>query len=113
MPVQDYCSAQGLPLDDAIKDGIFHRARDAAREIIGRKGATYYAIAAGLLRVAEAILRDQNTVLAVSSPLQGYEGISDVCLSLPTVVSREGIRASTSLHLAPQEATGCATPPRS
>ena len=51
------------------------QTRDAAYQIIERKGATYYAVAAGLMRITEAILRDQNTVLSVSSLVKNYYGI--------------------------------------
>ncbi len=106
MPLLDYCQARGLELSSATQEQMFHRARDAARDIIARKGATYYAIAAGLLRLVEAILRDQNTVLCVSSMVHGYEGISDVCLSLPSIVNRSGLAQVLPLKLAPDEADG-------
>ena len=106
MPLADFCQARHLPLDDAAKDAMFHRARDAARDIIAAKGATYYAIGAGLTRIVEAILRDQNTVLSVSSDPQGFENIRDVCLSLPTVVNRQGIAQVLAPPLSRGEADG-------
>jgi L-lactate dehydrogenase len=87
-------------------DRIFRQTRDAAYEIISRKGATYFAVAAGLMRIAEAILRDQNTVLSISSLVQDYYGIDDVCLSLPTVIGRGGIERVLRLDLSPHEARG-------
>ena len=67
------------------------QTRDAAYQIIERKGATYYAVAAGLVRIVEAILRDQRTVLSVSSLIDDYYGIDDVYLSLPAVIGRDGV----------------------
>jgi L-lactate dehydrogenase len=58
------------------------------------------------MRIAEAILRDQNTVLSISSLVTDYYGIDDVCLSLPTVVSRRGIERVLRLDLSPREARG-------
>ena len=87
-------------------DRIFRQTRDAAYEIISRKGATYYAVAAGLMRITEAILRDQNTVLSISSLIEDYYGVDDVCLSLPTVVGRRGIERVLRLNLSPAEARG-------
>ena len=78
---------------------IFESTRDAAYRIIERKGATYYAVAAGLLRIAQSILRHQNTVLSVSSLIEDYYGISDLCFSLPTVVDRGGIQRVLRLEL--------------
>ena len=79
------------------------QTRDAAYHIIERKGATYYAVAAGLMRIAQAILRDQNTVLSVSSLIEDYYGIDDVCFSLPTVLDRGGVESVLLLDLDQQE----------
>ena len=78
---------------------IFLKTRDAASHIIERKGATYYAVASGLLRIVEAVVRDQSTVLSVSSLLTGQYGLSDVCLRLPTVINRRGVARVLQLNL--------------
>jgi L-lactate dehydrogenase len=106
MRLADYRAAQGLPDDEAALEGIYRQTRDAAYEIISRKGATYYAVAAGLLRIVEAILRDQRTVLSVSSLIGDYYGIGDVCLSLPTVLGRGGVERVLRLPLSDEEVTG-------
>jgi L-lactate dehydrogenase len=103
MRLAEFCQAQGSKYDTKAMDEIFTQTRDAAYRIIERKGATYYAVAAGLMRITQAILRDQNTVLSVSSLVQNYYGLSDVCLSLPTVVNRGGIERAIRLELAPGE----------
>jgi L-lactate dehydrogenase len=103
MPLRDFAEAHGLNYDQAGMEAIFRQTRDAAYEIISRKGATYYAVAAGLMRIVEAILRNQHTVLPVSSLTQDYYGISDVCLSLPTVVNGGGIARVLRLSLNRQE----------
>ena len=79
------------------------QTRDAAQQIISRKGATYYAVAAGLMRIVEAIVRDQRTVLSVSSLVHDYYDIADVCLSLPTVVCRSGVEWVLRLNLSEKE----------
>ncbi len=84
-------------------EDIFQQTRDAAYQIIQRKGATYYAVAAGLMRIVEAVIRDQRTVLSVSSLVQDYYGISGVAFSLPTVVTRRGIEWVLRLKLNEQE----------
>jgi L-lactate dehydrogenase len=106
MRLPDFCAAHGLGCDQSILDGIFAQTRDAAYHIIERKGATYYAVAAGLIRIVEAILRDQSTVLSVSSLIQDYYGIDDVYLSLPTVVSGNGVERVLRLQLNDEEITG-------
>jgi L-lactate dehydrogenase len=105
MRVADFARAHGHALDEATKSDIFSRTRDAAYHIIQRKGATYYAVAAGLMRIVEAILRDQNTVLSVSSLADCY-GIRDVCLSLPTIVNRGGVERVLKLELSEEELRG-------
>jgi L-lactate dehydrogenase len=105
MRLADYCRAQGLPHDSAQMLTIFESTRDAAYRIIERKGATYFAVAAGLMRITQAILRHQNTVLSVSSLIDNYYGIDDVCFSLPTVVDRGGIQKVLRLELNETEVT--------
>jgi L-lactate dehydrogenase len=92
-----------LSVDSSVMEDIFRQTRDAAYHIIERKGSTYYAVAAGLLRIVEALVRDQHTVLSVSSLLTGQYGLRDVCLSLPSVVDRSGIARILELPLDPNE----------
>jgi L-lactate dehydrogenase len=89
--------------DQAELASIFEQTRDAAYAIIERKGATYYAVAAALLRIVEAILRDQRTVLSVSSLVDGRYGVRDVCLSLPSVIGRGGVEEVLTLSLSHDE----------
>jgi len=103
MRLAEFCKAQGLANDPQVMKSIFTQTRDAAYHIIERKGATYYAVAAGLLRITQAILRNQNTVLSVSSRINGYYGISGLCLSLPTVVNRSGVQRVLHLQLSSEE----------
>jgi L-lactate dehydrogenase len=95
----DYAELNGISHDQAALDDIFRRTRDAAYHIIERKGATYFAVAAGLMRIVEAILRDQRTVLSVSSLITDYYGVDNLCLSLPAVVGRNGLERVLRLHL--------------
>lgn len=106
MPLADFAVANGMDHDPARLRAIFEATRDAAYHIIERKGATSYAVAAGLTRIAEAILRDQSTVLSVSSLICDYYGIDDVYLSVPTVVGRGGVERTLRLALSAEEASG-------
>jgi L-lactate dehydrogenase len=89
MPIPAFCAAAGRPWDDATRSAIFAETRDAAAAIIRRKGATWYAIASGLVRIVEAVVRDQRTVLTVSVPV-GY-GAPGLCMSLPCVIGAGGV----------------------
>jgi len=106
MRLPDFCAANGYTCNSSSLDQIFKDTRDAAYHIIELKGSTYYAIGSGLTRIVEAILRDQNTVLSVSSYIDDYYGINDVCLSLPSVVDRGGVERFLRLELAPEEISG-------
>ena len=103
MRFKQFCAAEGKTHDQRTMDDIFHQTRDAAYRIIERKGATYYAVAAGVMRIAQAILRNQNTVLSVSSLITDYYGMSDVCFSLPTVVNRAGVQQVLRIELSDEE----------
>ena len=106
MRLPDYCRANNMGCSLEDLDNIFQNTRDAAYHIIERKGATFYAIGAGLVRLLEAVLRDQSTVLSVSSLMNDYYGIDDVCFSLPTVVDRGGIERVLRLDLNKEEQEG-------
>lgn len=98
----------GIPLDgltgpspfgDEDRVSIARQTREAAAAVIQRKGHTAFAIGAGLVRVVEAILRDEKSVLSVSGRVDGAYGIRDVCLSLPSVVGRGGVERVLALAL--------------
>ena len=103
MRLDDFCRMNGGTLDAEAKREIAQNARRAAYDIIRRKGATYYAIAAALVRIIEAIVRDQNSVLTVSSLAENVYGLNDVCLSLPGVVNRQGVSRVLLLPLDAEE----------
>lgn len=95
----DFIGTNGQGYDPIVLDRIFDQTCHAAYEIILRKKATYYAIGLGLLSVVEAVLRDQNTVMTVASPLQGQYGVNDIAISVPTIVGRNGIEEVLNLPL--------------
>jgi len=103
MPIAGFQAASGRVLDRASRERIVTDTRRAAYEIIERKSATYYAVAAGVVRIIQAILRDESTVLTVSSRLTGSYGLEDVCLSLPCIVNRSGIAQLLDPPLAAEE----------
>lgn len=82
---------------------IFEEVKNAAYKIIEAKGATYYAIGLALVRIVEAILRDENSVLPISTLINDYYGVNDVCLSIPSVVNRNGVEKFLKLKLSPVE----------
>ncbi len=106
MSLTDYCKMNCESFETDVYEGIFTQTRDAAYHIIERKGATYYGIGMGLVRICEAILRGQNTVLSVSTLINDYYGIDDVYLSLPCVIGRQGVQKFMRLPLNDKEIEG-------
>ncbi|RPD51877.1 L-lactate dehydrogenase [Paracnuella aquatica] len=86
-------------LSEEDKLEIFANTRDAAYQIIQAKGATFYAIALALDRICTAILRNEASVLNVSTLLQDYHGINDVFLGVPCIVDHSGVREVLSLNI--------------
>ncbi|MCM3239657.1 L-lactate dehydrogenase [Heyndrickxia oleronia] len=84
-------------------DEIFVNVRDAAYQIIERKGATYYGIGMSLVRITKAILNNENSILTVSAYLNGEYGQSDVYIGVPAVINRSGIREVVEIELNEKE----------
>ena len=78
----------------------------SAYRIIAGKGATNYAVALAGSRIIEAVLNDEGRILPVSSLLQDYLGISDVCLSVPSVVGTHGVGARLEIPMSQTELAG-------
>ncbi len=103
MRLRDFCPVCGEKHGQQELDALFEKTRNAAYEIIELKGRTYYAIGIGATRIMESILRDENSVLTVSSLLDDYLGVSGVCLSVPSIVNRNGVRSLVRLPLDAKE----------
>ncbi len=95
--LQEFAPLANKAYDTKAMEHIFLAVRDAAYEIIRRKGATYYAIGLGLVSIIDAILGDHRSVLSVSTLLDGQYGINDVCLSIPCVVGARGVEEILTL----------------
>jgi len=92
MPINQSSTQDGKTVDwQTAQKEIEEKVRSSAYHIIDYKGATNFAIGMALVRIVTTILRDQRSVLTVSTLLQGEYGLRDVCLSLPCVVSQQGV----------------------
>jgi L-lactate dehydrogenase len=105
VPLERYAASHG-GFDAADRAAVEERVRGAAAEIIERKGATYYAIALATAEIVEAVLRDERSVLTVSTLLDGAYGVEDVYASAPCVVGGEGVREVLEFDLADAEREG-------
>ncbi|WP_153123485.1 L-lactate dehydrogenase [Peribacillus tepidiphilus] len=113
LPVWSHANIGAKPLAEALEqkedykqedlEEIFVNVRDAAYQIIQRKGATFYGIAMGLVRITKAILQDENCILTVSALLEGQYGHEDIYIGVPCIVNRQGIREIVELNLNEEE----------
>ena len=104
-PVWSSANISGIRLKDFSKydkkklDRLFEKTKNAAYEIINTKGSTYYAIGLAVRDLVRTILTDQRKIYPVSSLIENYYGLKDVCLSIPCVIGRKGIIEKIHLHL--------------
>lgn len=108
-PVWSHANVAGLQIYEWIKDNpgvdeealvqMFFKVRDAAYDIIERKGATFYGIAVSLTRITKAILNDENSILPLSVYLDGEYGQSDIFIGAPAVINRQGISSVIEIPL--------------
>ena len=101
--LKDYCSIGNLPYDRELLNELFLKVRNAAYEIIKRKERTNYGVGLSLTKIVESIIRNENSVLTVSCLLENYHGVSDVCLSVPAILNRDGIGRIIELPLDEKE----------
>ena len=103
MNVDDYCKLYCNKCNGIEELHIEDEVKNAAYEIIKKKGATYYAIALAITRIVEAILGDEHSILTVSSLLAGEYGIKDIYLGVPSVVCSSGVKNIIEVPLSPSE----------
>lgn len=89
--------------DRQAMDEIFQQTKNAAYDIIKRKGYTNFAIGLAVTQIVQSIIRDQKRVMTVSCITDEILGVKDVCLSVPAVVGRMGVSRRLNLTLNAQE----------
>jgi L-lactate dehydrogenase len=103
IPIHDFCEMRGhFEHEKAMKE-IAENVKNSAYEIIEKKGATYYGIAMSVKRICEAIIRDEKSVLPISSIQHDNHGISDIALSMPAIVGRDGVECTVPISLSKEE----------
>ncbi|MFA5008009.1 MAG: L-lactate dehydrogenase [Candidatus Omnitrophota bacterium] len=101
---RDYCPMCSNECNVKITlPAIFSEVRDFAYEVIERKGETSYGIGLALTRITSSILKDENSILPVSSFVDDYYDTGDVYMSVPAIVCKKGIRGLLKLKLEPEE----------
>lgn len=103
IPVNEFCELRGFYHHEKSTREIAEKVKNSAYEIIEKKHATYYGIAMAVKRICEAILRDEKSILPVSSYMDGAYGIHDVVLSMPAIVGKDGVEMQVPISLDDQE----------
>lgn len=107
VPLLDWPGVHGRPpLDAERRTAIADEVINSAYRIIEGKGATNYAVALAGSRIIEAVLNDESRVLPVSTLLSDFYGLSDVCLSVPSVVYGGGVADQLPIPLSDEEYDG-------
>lgn len=105
VPLIDFASVSGIPLNDLLSAEQINRVVDLTRtsgaDVIRLKGSTTYGPAAVIAIMADAVLRGRNRVMSVSTYLQGEYGFSDVSIGVPVVLGRKGVERILELNLSP------------
>ncbi|SEM97329.1 malate dehydrogenase [Lihuaxuella thermophila] len=109
VPLVRYSYAGGIPLEKMIPkdrlDAIVERTRKGGGEIVNLlgTGSAYYAPAASLVQMAEAILKDKKRILPAIAYLEGEYGYHDIYLGVPTILGGSGLEKVIVLDLTPEE----------
>ena len=99
-----YCTATDNNMCTAIdREAILKDVREAGYHILDRKDATYYGVSMAIKRIVEAILRNENSILTVSSLQTGAYGINNIALSVPTIVNSQGVSKILELEIDDEE----------
>ena len=101
--INHFCELRGHFKHQEAMERLAQEVKDSAYDIIEKKGATYYGVAVAVKRIATAIVKDEHAVLPVSSLMEGQFGLDDICLSIPTVVGRNGIEMIVDIFLDNEE----------
>lgn len=101
--VSDFCEMRGHYHHDENTKLIAESVKNSAYEIIEKKHATYYGIAMAVKRICEVIIRDEKSILPISSMMHGEYGIEDVVLSMPAVVGKNGVETTVPIDLNEEE----------
>lgn len=104
--VEDFASnaaAFNFAVPSLETDEVEKYVRTSGAKVIGRKGATFFAVSASVCYIAQALQSTINSTLTVSTLLNGEYGINDCCLSLPCVVSKDGVGGKIHLNLTDDE----------
>lgn len=101
--LSDFCEIRGHFAHEESEDRIYEEVKNSAYEIIEKKQATYYGIAMAVKRICECIIRNERSILPVSSMMHGIYGLEDVVISMPAIVGKDGVEEVIPISLDEEE----------
>lgn len=104
IPLNDFCEMRGHFNHEASMEEIANQVKNSAYEIIAKKHATYYGIAMSVKRICECIMRDEKSILPISTIMHGEYGIENIALSMPAIVGVNGAETHVPISLNEEEA---------
>ena len=103
IPLHKFCEMRGHFNHEEATKKIAENVKNSAYEIIEKKKATYYGVAMAVKRICEAIIRDEKSILPISSKMNGAFGIKDISLSMPAIVGKDGVECHVPIQLDKEE----------
>jgi L-lactate dehydrogenase len=103
VPLNRFCEMRGFHDHEQAMREIADNVKNSAYEIIEKKHATYYGVAMAVRRICEAIIRDEKSILPVSSLQHGEHGVDGLCLSMPAIVGADGVEKQVPIQLSGEE----------
>jgi len=109
-PIWSSATVAGVPLTKLMdvnkQNDLFKRTKGSGAEVIRGKGGAGWAVGLSIAEVVHSIALDKRQILPVSTRMSGQYGVRDVCLSIPTVVGRNGVLGYVEPELWPKEQQG-------
>jgi len=99
IPLNNFCEMRGHFNHDESMERIANDVKNSAYEIISKKHATYYGIAMSVKRICEAIIRDEKSIMPISSMMHGEYDIDGISLSMPAIVGKHGVENHVPIQL--------------
>ena len=103
VPLNEFCELRGHHNHEEGMAKLYNNVRNAAYEIIKRKGSTYYGIAMAVTKIARCIVNDEKSMLPISVELNGTYNLKDVALSIPAILGKDGVELVLELPLSNSE----------
>lgn len=103
IPINDFCEMRGHYQHEKSTREIAEAVKNSAYDIIQRKQATYFGVAMAVKRICEVIVRDEKSILPVSTMMHGEHGVDGVVLSMPCIVGKDGIETKVPFLLNEEE----------